>query len=159
MSALPSYANVSDIHFADVTVIDSVYAARFKPWIGGQGLAKNISWKNIRVYNVVFPIFVTQSYFNQGFSQTQLGGRATSGRAKNVSVMMEDFTWSDFTGTVNTWRPDDGSCMSDQCWYDAALPNLNRTETVLIECNTAVSCKNFSVNNIQVIPRAWLRLL
>lgn len=148
------YANVSNIHFQDVTVIDAVYAARFKSWIGGQGLAKNISWKDIRVYNVTFPIFVTQSYFNQGSSQTQLGNGATGGRANNASVMMEDFTWSDFTGTVNTWRPGDGSCVSNPCWYDAGLPSLNHTETVIIECNTAASCMNFSVNNIQVIPQS-----
>lgn len=86
------YANVSNIHFQDVTVIDAVYAARFKSWIGSQGLAKNISWKNIRVYNITFPIFVTQSYFDQGSSQAQLGNGATDGRANNASVMMEDFT-------------------------------------------------------------------
>lgn len=149
-----SYANVSNIHFEDVTVIDAVYGARFKSWIGGQGLAKNITWKNIRVYNVTFPIFVTQSYFNQGSSQTQLGNGATAGRANNASVMMEDFTWSDFTGTVNTWRPGDGSCVSDPCWYDAGLPNLDHTETVIIECNTATSCKNFVVSNIEVIPQS-----
>lgn len=64
------YANVSNIHFEDVTVIDAVYASRFKSWMGGRGIAKNITWKNIRVYNVNFPIFVTQSYSNQGSSQT-----------------------------------------------------------------------------------------
>jgi hypothetical protein len=63
------YANVSNIHFEDVTVIDAVYASRFKSWMGGQGIA-NITWKNIRVYNVTFPIFVTQSYSNQGSSDT-----------------------------------------------------------------------------------------
>lgn len=143
-----------NIHFQDVSVIDAVYAARFKSWIGGQGLAKNISWKNIRVYNVTFPIFVTQSYFTLGSSQTQLGNGATSGRATNASVMMEGFTWSDFTGTVSTWRPGDRSCVSDPCWYDAGLLNLNHTETVIIECNTATSCEDFSVQNIQAIPQS-----
>lgn len=147
------YANVSDIHFEDVTVIDAVYASRFKSWMGGQGIAKNITWKNIRVYNVTFPIFVTQSYSNQGSSQTQLGNGVTTGRTNNASVVMEDFVWSDFTGTVNTWRPGDGSCVSDPCWYDVGLPNLKHTEAAIIECNTESSCKNFQLRNIEVIPQ------
>lgn len=148
------FANVSNIHFEDVTVIDAVYGARFKSWIGGQGIAKNITWKNIRVYNVTFPIFVTQSYFNQGSSQTQLGDGQTTGRINNGSVMMENFIWSDFKGTVNTFRPGDGSCTTDPCWYDDGLKNLNHTEAVIIECNTETSCKNFALDNIQIIPQS-----
>ena len=33
------FANVTNIHFDDITVVSAVYAARFKSWIGGQGLA------------------------------------------------------------------------------------------------------------------------
>lgn len=146
-------ANVSNIHFNDVTVIDAVYAARFKSWMGGQGIAKNITWKNIRVYNVTFPIFVTQSYFNQGSSQTQLGDGQTTGRVNNASVTMEDFSWSDFTGTINTFRPGDGSCVTDPCWYDDGLPGLKHTEAIVIECNTETSCKNFKLENVQIIPQ------
>ncbi|KAJ5692522.1 exopolygalacturonase C [Penicillium macrosclerotiorum] len=148
------YANVSNIRFEDVTVINAVYAARFKSWMGGQGMVKNVTWKNIRVYNVTFPIFVTQSYVNQGSSQTQLGNGATTGRVNNASVMMEDFTWSDFTGTVNTWNPGDRSCVTDPCWYNNGLPNLKHTEAAIIECNTNSSCKNFALSNIEVIPQS-----
>lgn len=35
-----SFANVSNITFNDITCVNSVYSARFKSWIGGQGLAK-----------------------------------------------------------------------------------------------------------------------
>lgn len=60
------FANVSNIWFDDITVIDAVYGSRFKSWVGGQGLAKNITWSNIKLYNVSFPIYVTQTYVNQG---------------------------------------------------------------------------------------------
>ena len=106
-------ASVSNIHFDDITVISAVYAARFKSWIGGQGLAKNISWTNMRVYNVTFPIFVTQTYFNQGSSQTQIGNGAVEDRPNNATVDMTDFTWANFTGTINTFQPGDGSCVTD----------------------------------------------
>jgi hypothetical protein len=70
-----------------------------------KGLAKNVTWSNIRAYNVTFPIFVTQTYFNQ----------ATTGppRPNNSSVNMQDFTWENFAGTINTYSPGDGSCVTD----------------------------------------------
>ncbi|THV47848.1 hypothetical protein BGAL_0284g00020 [Botrytis galanthina] len=150
-----SFANVSNIHFRDITVVDAVYAARFKSWIGGQGIAKNITWEDIRVYNVSFPIFVTQTYYNQGSNATQLEPGQISGRPNNASVNMEDFTWKNFRGTINTFEPGDGTCVSDPCWYDAGLPNLQQTETIIIECNTESSCKNFSLENIEVYPQDY----
>jgi polygalacturonase len=44
-----SFANVSNVTLDSVEVINGVYASRFKSWEGGQGLAKNISWRNIKV--------------------------------------------------------------------------------------------------------------
>ena len=170
------FANVSNIHFDDVTVIDAVYASRFKSWEGGQGLASNISWTNIRVYNVTFPIFVTQTYLNQGSKQTQSGNGATQGRPNNATVNMENLTWANFTGTINTFKPGDGSCASNvsiaallhrgcgyaddvtqPCWYNVGLPNLTHTETTIVECNTAESCKDFTFKNIDVVPQTLAR--
>lgn len=108
-----SFANVSNIHFNDITVVNAVYAARFKSWVGGQGLAQNITWSNIRTYNVTFPIFVTQTYINQGSTQTQLENGVVVGRPNNSTVVMKDFRWSNFTGTINTFSPGDGSCVTD----------------------------------------------
>jgi hypothetical protein len=147
------FANVSNIKFDDITVISAVYGARFKSWMGGQGLAKNVTWSNIRVYNVTFPIFVTQTYVNQGSTQTQLENGATGGRPNNASVVMQDFTWSNFTGTLNSYAPGDYSCASNPCWYNVGLPNLKRTEAIIIECNTNTSCSNFAVENVQIIPQ------
>ena len=148
-----SFANVSNIHFNDITVVNAVYAARFKSWLGGQGLAKNITWSNIRTYNVTFPIFVTQTYINQGSTQTQLENGVVVGRPNNSTVNMQDFWWANFTGTINTFRPGDGSCVTDPCWYDVGLPDLKHTEAIIVECNTNSSCQNFVTENIQVFPQ------
>lgn len=142
-----SVASVNNIKFDDVTVINGVYAARFKSWQGGQGLAKNVTWSNIRVYNVTFPIFVTQSYSNQATS-------SSTPRPNNSSVIMQDFTWTNFTGTINQFSPGDGSCVTNPCWYNVGLPNLAHTEAVIIECNTDSSCQNFALSNIEVFPQA-----
>lgn len=108
-----SFANLSNILFDDNTVVNAVYGARFKSWVGGQGLAKNVTWSNIRVYNVTFPIFVTQTYLNQGSAQTQIESGAVTERPNNSSVVMEDFTWANFTGTINSFNPGDHSCVTD----------------------------------------------
>lgn len=94
-----------------------------------QGLAKNISWTNIRVYNVTFPIFVTQTYYNQGNTQTQNGNGATTGRPNNATVNMEDFTWANWTGTINQFKPGDGSCASD---VGLPFPIWNTTSPLLL---------------------------
>lgn len=117
------FANVSNIKFDDITVINAVYAARFKSWVGGQGLAKNITWSNLRVYNVTFPIFVTQTYFNQGSAQTQLENGTTIGRPNNSTVNMENFTWANITGTVNSFNPGDGSCVTDVSAFQSSEEN------------------------------------
>jgi hypothetical protein len=136
-----------------VAVINGVYAARFKSWIGGQGLSKNITWSNIRSYNVSFPIFVTQTYFNQGSSQTQLETGGVVGRPNNSTVVMKYFTWVNFTGTINTFSPGDGSCVTDPCWYNADLPDLKHTEAIIVGCNTNSSCSNFVTKNIELFPQ------
>ncbi|KAH8426807.1 putative extracellular exo-polygalacturonase [Aspergillus melleus] len=138
--------NITNLRFEDVTVNGGLYAARFKSWAGGQGLVKNVTWKNIRVSNVTFPIFVTQSYLDQSVTRDDVD--------TDSSVMMEDFTWANFGGSINTFQPGDGSCATTPCWYDAGLSNLNHTEAIIIECNTDKSCKNFVTENINLHPQS-----
>jgi hypothetical protein len=147
------YANVSDIVFDNNVVAGGLYAARFKSWIGGQGLARNITWSNIRLYNVTFPIQVTQRYFNQGSAQTQLTSGSTTGRPNNSSVILEDFTFANFTGNINSYHPGDGSCVTDPCWYNVGYPDLTQSESIIIECNEMDSCSNISFQNIEVRPQ------
>ncbi|EME86029.1 glycoside hydrolase family 28 protein [Pseudocercospora fijiensis CIRAD86] len=151
------FANVSNILFDDITCINTLYGARFKSWVGGQGLVKNITWQNIRVYNVTFPIFVTQTYTNQASPQVQSkDGTISEQRPNNSSVEMQDFKWINWTGVQNTYAPGDGSCVSDPCWYNAGLPGLKHTEAIIIECNTNQSCQNFEMKNIQIFPQSAL---
>jgi polygalacturonase len=55
-------ADVQNIWIENVVMKNCLYGARFKSWTGGNGLARNITWKNIAFYNVPFPIYVTQKY-------------------------------------------------------------------------------------------------
>src|SRR6202012_4394020 len=98
-----SAAEVSNILFRNITVKGGLYAARFKSWKGGKGLVSNVTWSDIRVENVTFPIFVTQTYQNQAAGKQQ----RTGGQA----VVMKNFTWEKFSGTINSLSPGDGSCV------------------------------------------------
>ena len=64
---------------------------------------------------------------NQGSAQTQLEDGTVAGSPNNSSVVMRDFTWEDFSGTINTFRPGGGFCVSDPCWYDLGLLGLKHT--------------------------------
>ena len=61
-------ADVQNVLFENVVMVDELYGARFKSWTGGNGLARNITWRNIVLYNVPFPIYVTQNYWDQNVS-------------------------------------------------------------------------------------------
>ncbi len=113
-----------------------------------QGLAQNITWNNIRIFNVSYPIFVTQIYFNQATTGPSTG-------PVTQAVNMKDFTWSNFRGTINSYQSGDLSCVTDPCWYDIGLPsNLNHTEVAIIQCATASSCQNFKVQEVEVYTQS-----
>jgi hypothetical protein len=136
-------ASVSNIRFSNVTVLGGLYAARFKSWKGGRGLVSNVTWENISVENVTFPIFVTQTYQNQA-----LGKQA---RPSGQSVQMKDFTWRNFSGTINDLKPGDGSCVQP-CWYYEGLSGLKHTEAVILGCDSPGSCVNFRLSGINLKP-------
>jgi len=105
-------------------------------------MVQNVTWSNIRVTNVTFPIFVTQTYQNQA-AGTQ--ARPDNGQA----VMMRDFTWSNFSGTINELNPGDGSCVKP-CWYYDGLTGLRHNEAVVFQCATGQSCQNFAVESVKL---------
>lgn len=88
-------------------MIDALYGARFKvsavdtpcfltsplitnatwvqSWVGGQGITENIKYHDIRLYNVTYPIAVTQTYVDQN----NPGGD----RVNNGSVILKNFSF------------------------------------------------------------------
>ncbi|KAM0328640.1 hypothetical protein ACHAQA_005052 [Verticillium albo-atrum] len=144
-STVSKFYTVSNIRFDDITVAGGLYAARFKSWAGGQGLVENVSWTNIRHHNVTFPIFITQTYGDQG--------KANTDRPNNSSVQMRNFKWENWAGSINSYNPGDGSCASDPCWYNVGLPNLKHNEAIIVECNEEDSCQNFEFKNMRIYPQ------
>jgi len=90
-----------------------LYGARFKSWTGGNGLARNITWKDITFLDVPFPIYVTQNYWDQ-----ELGPRPNTSSTNNTHI--QDFLFQGFTGTIRDGPFVEGSCVTDPCWYFVA---------------------------------------
>ncbi|KZO94068.1 glycoside hydrolase family 28 protein [Calocera viscosa TUFC12733] len=140
----PSYlSNASDCYFSDNTMVNSLYGARFKSFLGGRGSATNVTYRNMFLSNVTFPIYLTQAYYDQG---SGLNGTASS----NSVVTISDFTYENFFGDINNLHPGDLSCVSDPCWYFE--PNVTTLESVIIDL-AAGSFKNVSFSNIRVSPQ------
>lgn len=64
---------------------------------------------------------------------------------------MENFTWKNWRGSINSFAPGDASCASDPCWYD--VPGADGTQAVVMTCATETSCKNFQVEDVEVMPQ------
>ncbi|KAJ8085226.1 hypothetical protein PM082_004020 [Marasmius tenuissimus] len=119
-----SVADVQDVLIENVVMVDSLYGARFKSWTGGNGLARNITWRNIIFHDVPFPIYVTQNYWDQG-----VGPKPNSSTINNTHV--QDFTFENFIGDIKDVPYVEGSCVTDPCWY--AVPNATGKEVIILD--------------------------
>jgi len=117
-------ANVQNVLFENVVMDNCLYAARFKSWTGGNGLARNITWRNITFLDVPFPIYVTQNYFDQ-----EDGPKPNSSVVNNTHIA--DFLFEDFRGTVKDVPFVEGSCVTDPCWY--AVANATGKEVIILD--------------------------
>lgn len=103
-------ASVENVLFESTIMNRTLYAARFKSWTGGNGAAKNITWKNITIIDVMFPIYVTQNYWDQS------GGAPPNSSSVN-ETHVENFLFDQFVGVMNdTPGYVEGSCITDPCW-------------------------------------------
>lgn len=117
-------ANVQNVLIENVTMISTLYGARFKSWTGGNGLARNITWKNIIFHDVPFPIYVTQNYWDQN-----AGPMPNSTDLNNTHI--QDFLFEYFVGDIRDTPYVEGSCVSDPCWYSVA--NATGKEVAILD--------------------------
>ncbi|KAF9002751.1 pectin lyase-like protein [Cyathus striatus] len=117
-------SDVQNVLIENVFMNNTLYAARFKSWTGGNGLARNITWKNIGFLNVPFPIYVTQNYWDQG-----VGPKPNSTSTNNTHI--EDFVFQNFAGVIRDTPYVEGSCVTDPCWY--AVPGATGKEVAIFD--------------------------
>nr|XP_043623640.1 polygalacturonase At1g48100 [Erigeron canadensis] len=96
-----SIACVSDILVENSNIQNTLYGARIKTWQGGIGLVKNVTFSNIQVANVNFPIVINQFYCDKSLCQNQTG-----------SVAIKEVNFERITGTFST-QPIHLACSDD----------------------------------------------
>ncbi|KAL7412930.1 pectin lyase fold/virulence factor [Mrakia frigida] len=118
-------STVTNIIIRDVLIEKSTYAARFKSWVGGAGYGRNITWENIESREVIQPIFVTQSYYDQQFGPPK--------DVKNQSTEITDLTFKNFWGDIDSFAPklSDFTCVSDPCWN--YVPDADGSQAIILE--------------------------
>ncbi|KEP52780.1 glycoside hydrolase family 28 protein [Rhizoctonia solani 123E] len=140
-------ASVQNILFENVVMKNHLYGARFKSWTGGNGIARNITWRNIVLNNVPFPIYVTQNYWDQN-----LGPKPTTDSPNNTNI--EDMIFDNFSGTQLDLPYVEGSCVSDPCWYSVA--NATGKEIIVLDLyhNTTRNVVAKRISGLNPISRA-----
>ncbi|KAJ3574363.1 hypothetical protein NP233_g1817 [Leucocoprinus birnbaumii] len=117
-------ADVQNVMIENVVMVSTLYGARFKSWTGGNGLARNITWKNIAFHDVPFPIYVTQNYWDQN-----TGPMPNSTNLNNTHI--QDFLFENFVGDIKDTPYVEGSCVTDPCWY--SVPNATGKEVAILD--------------------------
>ncbi|KDQ31591.1 glycoside hydrolase family 28 protein [Pleurotus ostreatus PC15] len=93
-------ADVQNVLIENVVMKSSLYGARFKSWTGGQGLARNITWKDIAFIDVPFPFLVAAA--QPLISCLQVGPKPNgTGTLNNTHI--QDITFKNFAGTIKEY--------------------------------------------------------
>ncbi|CCO27515.1 hypothetical protein BN14_01495 [Rhizoctonia solani AG-1 IB] len=142
-----SVASVQNVLFENVVMKNELYGARFKSWTGGNGVARNITWRNIVLENVPFPIFVTQNYWDQN-----LGPKPPASTVNNTHI--EDMLFDSFSGTQLDTPYVEGTCVSNPCWY--AVANATGKEIAIFDLypNTTTNIVARNISGIKPVDGA-----
>ncbi|KAJ7336379.1 pectin lyase-like protein [Mycena albidolilacea] len=137
-----TFATGENLLFENVLMKSGLYGARFKSWTGGPGLTRNVTYRNIRFVDTVFPIYVTQNYFDQ---ETGTRPVIPANPDPNNATHIEDFLFENFSGTIRDIGPKEGSCISDPCWFFVA--NATGREVVILDLypGTATNVKTKNI--------------
>ncbi|KAG1717205.1 glycoside hydrolase family 28 protein [Suillus lakei] len=114
-------ASVENVLFENTIMNRTLYAARFKSWTGGNGAAINITWKDIAFIDVMFPIDVTQNYWDQGDGPRPNSSSVNETHIENFYSMASFHPSFCYLFTPNKLPSTpgyvEGSCITDPCWY------------------------------------------
>ncbi|KAF7867571.1 uncharacterized protein EAF02_009762 [Botrytis sinoallii] len=126
--------------FENAYIYDSLMAARFKGAIGKTCNVSNVTWRNIEVKNVSYPIHFIEDYYDQ-----EKG--IPSGTDTSLAAYAKGFTWEGINGTVAA-VVGDASCVSDPCWY--ATTNESPKNGLYLLCHDSAHCEDFHFEGIDL---------
>ncbi|KAH8921542.1 glycoside hydrolase family 28 protein [Atractiella rhizophila] len=136
---------VEDVLFENVTMEGAVYGARFKSWVGGNGHASNVVYRNFKLINVSTAVFITQNYYDQALGPPPVTNSTNSTKVSN-------FHFENFVGYLNP-RWTDGTCLTPNnltaCWN--YVQGGDSTQGVILDLYNRTAT-NLTFKNIHVRP-------
>ncbi|CAD6453276.1 c53a9208-42f8-4475-88ac-1a29c83549a5 [Sclerotinia trifoliorum] len=126
--------------FENAYIYDSLMAARFKGAIGKTCNISDVTWKNIEVKNVSFPIHFIADYYDQ-----EKG--IPAGTNTSISALASRFSWQGINGSVAA-VVGDGTCVTDPCWYATTGESPNNGMYLL--CHDHAHCEDFHFEGIDL---------
>ncbi|TGO53457.1 hypothetical protein BOTNAR_0295g00040 [Botryotinia narcissicola] len=126
--------------FENAYIYDSLMAARFKGKIGTTCNVSNVTWRNIEVKNVSYPIHFIEDYYDQ-----EKG--IPSGTDTSIAAFAKGFTWEGINGSVAA-VVGDASCVSDPCWY--ATTDESPKNGLYLLCHDSAHCEDFHFKGIDL---------
>ncbi|QSZ31848.1 hypothetical protein DSL72_001417 [Monilinia vaccinii-corymbosi] len=126
--------------FENAYIYDSLMAARFKGRMGKTCEISDVTWRNIRVKDVSFPIHFIENYYDQGKALLSDGDQS-------LAAFAERFTWQNISGTVAA-KVGDATCPRSPCWYETTGKSPDIGTYVL--CRDKAHCKDFHFKEINL---------
>ncbi|RAL58962.1 hypothetical protein DID88_009253 [Monilinia fructigena] len=130
----------SNYTFENAYIYDSLMAARFKGHLGKTCNISDVTWRNIEVKNVSYPIHFVEGYFDQGKP-------LPSDVDTSVAAFATNFTWEGINGTVVA-EVGDGSCTTDPCWYSTT--GESPSNALYLLCHSSSNCQDFHFKDIDL---------
>lgn len=136
-SNVNNFDTVTNFTAENVYVKDSLYGARFKSWLGGQGRVSNVHYRNFVTENCVIPIFITQSYYS------------TEGRdyPEGQYIELDNFTFDNFVGSIDGTTQAANEDASGTWW---AVPGLTGRDAIVMQCPSTAACSGLNFDNINI---------
>ncbi|TKA73655.1 hypothetical protein B0A55_06504 [Friedmanniomyces simplex] len=144
--SLSGVDDISNVIFNNITSRNSLYATRFKSSLDSTGNVSDVHWQNIYVLNATFPVFATSVYFDQNTNRGETPGVYP---ANSTATFIDNFSWTNVSGTINDMYPGDGSCVTDPCWYYVA--NATNTAGVTMQLLNGTA-SGVHLENINLLP-------
>ncbi|KAE9604565.1 putative polygalacturonase [Lupinus albus] len=121
-----AYDTVEEVHVRNCTFIKTDNGVRIKTWKGGSGYARNITYKDIIVEDVRYPLIIDQEYVDHHRSNFISLKRKNS--SSSSAVALSHITYRNVTGTSSS------------------------EDAIKLICDEKVGCTNIVLESINIAP-------
>ncbi|CAI5491626.1 unnamed protein product [Closterium sp. Naga37s-1] len=113
---------IQGITIRDVTFRGSNNGLRIKTYQGGMGLVSNVSYENVQMTDVTYPIVINQFYCD----------------TKNVDA--------------SKCVPQQNAVAIQDISYNNIRASCNGTDGITVGCSTTVPCRDITLTNVRIVP-------